>query len=68
LSIYSEFRYYCPVEDCEMARLSISDEKGGEYYMIVKDEGGKKYREARDLALDSIELAMRNGEFPGLVQ
>jgi hypothetical protein len=68
VSTYSEFRYYCGIQDRDMARISMSGVRGGEYYMIVPDDGGKRYREARDAALDAIEAAIRAGCHPGKVK
>lgn len=65
---YSDFRYWSGVHDRDMARVSIGDGKGGEFYMVIPDDGGRRYREARAQAMSDICEAMDLGLAPGCVR
>lgn len=68
MTTYSEFRFYSPLLDSEAARISVADEQGQEYFVVIPAEvSGKAYRAARDEALDLIEHAMLVGLEPGEV-
>lgn len=54
--------------DCDVARLSLADDQGQEYYAIVPVMSGKKWRERRETALDAIDEAIVRGEAPGEVR
>lgn len=67
--LYSEFRAYSPLADCEIARISVADDRGSEFFMFVKDIGyGKHYRETLVATLDQICAAMDRGVDPGEVK
>ncbi|TAL03713.1 MAG: hypothetical protein EPO08_03480 [Rhodospirillaceae bacterium] len=68
MSGYREFRHYSPLMGCEAARLSMVDERGGEFYCIVPVEyPARLYRERRDVALDALEAAIMARREPGEV-
>ena len=67
MSVYREMRFWSPVLGCDAARLSMVDERGGEFWRVVPVSGGKAWREARDRALDAIEDAVARGDEPGEV-
>jgi hypothetical protein len=63
---YYEFTTYSPVLDCEVARISLYDERGGEFFMIVPT--GRGYRAARSKALAVMCEAIDDGVDPGEVR
>lgn len=65
--LFTDWRYYCYINDRPMARISMVNSHGHELFMIIPDEGGKKYREARAEALEQIEHAVARGQAPGEV-
>lgn len=64
--LYAEFRCYSPLTDCEVSRISMADERGGEFWMEVTGEG-KAYRQAKEQALEDISEAIEIGLEPGKV-
>lgn len=64
---YHEFVSYSPVHDCEVCRLSVFDSRGGEFYVIIPRENGRRWRERRAKALDDIDYAIARGMEPGQV-
>lgn len=68
MSIYSEFRYYSPISDRDMVRLSMTDKHNREFYMAIPENEGKRYRERRDEALMHIQTAIEAGLQPGQVR
>lgn len=65
---YSEYRFWSPTLGCDAARLSMFDEHGGEFYMIVPCEEGRVYREKRQSSLEIIAAAIGMGLDPGEVR
>ncbi len=66
---YRQFRFYSPTLDAEAVRLSMADEAGQEYYMIVAaSEAGKRWRERRDEALAALDDAISRRHEPGEVR
>jgi predicted RNase H-like HicB family nuclease len=66
---YSEFSFYSIFHDCDCIRLSVSDGKTGEYFVIVPDPGyGKSLRKAREKALSAIEAAIDADLPPGEIK
>ncbi len=65
---YREFRQYSAIHDCEMVRLSVADERGSEFWMLIPGAVGKSWRERKAEALDNIEAAMAQGCEPGEVR
>lgn len=65
---YTAFTFWSIMTDREMVRLSMPDNHGREFFMIIPHEPGKHYREARDEALDAIMEAMSLGCDPGEVR
>jgi hypothetical protein len=62
------FRFYSPTLDAEAVRLSMADEAGREYYMIVAaDEAGRRWRERKEEALAAIDDAIARGDGAGEV-
>lgn len=64
---YTEFRYYSPIQDGEMVRLSMANKNLQEFYMVLPVEAGKAYRQRRDDALSAISEAIETGLKPGRV-
>lgn len=67
MSGYSEFKFWSAMLGCDASRISMCNDRFGEFYMIIPDEGGRKYKEARDHALEAIESAISLGLDPGEV-
>lgn len=64
---WSEYRRYDVTRDATVARLSMSDDRGGEYWSEVVVGRISEYRKSRELALDLIEAAIARGDEPGQV-
>ena len=64
---YNEFKFWSPLLGADAARLSMADEAGSEYWMIVPNNGGKAYRDKKLSALDAISTAIQIGLEPGRV-
>lgn len=63
--IYQEITSYSPVLDRDMTRLSTSDAHGAEYFCLVAQRSGRRWREVREKALDKLEQALMRGDPPG---
>ena len=64
---HSEHHYWSPVLGTDAVRISMTNEDGMEYFMIVPDAGGAVYRGARDAAILAISTAIAEGDDPGEV-
>lgn len=64
---FTEFVSYSPTHDAEMARVSIANEHGQEFFAIVHYEP-RGYRERRDKAIDKCLEAIKAGCDPGEVR
>lgn len=51
-----------------MVRISMSNERGGEYFVMIPADDGKSYRAQRETALIMIEQAIQAGLEPGEVR
>ncbi len=67
MSAYTEHRFYSSELDADAVRLSMADERGAEYFAIVEGGSGKAWRGRREMALDAIGNAIRQGWPPGMV-
>lgn len=65
---YQEFRAYSPLYDAVMARISMTDDRGQEFYALIPAVSGKPYRTAKAEAIEMIQEAMADGCQPGEVQ
>lgn len=68
--IYAESTSYCPVNDCEVTRLSTTFDHGGpEYFTLIPRDRVKtrRWRDIRDDALRQIDAAMQIGAEPGYI-
>jgi len=66
--LYSEHSFWSPMFGAPAVRLSMVDDRGGEFWRVIeRDQSAKRYREARDLVLDEIEAAISRGAEPGEV-
>lgn len=65
---YREFAHWSLALDCPAVRLSVWDERGGEYWMLLPRRPGDKWRKAREEALESIAEAIEQGCEPGEVR
>lgn len=64
-----EFRSYSPVLDIEVIRLSVADDKGGEFFVVMPcPPTGKSLRKAKLAALEIIHEAISIGLDPGEVR
>lgn len=63
---YRELTLYSPLHDCEMTRLSMTDGRNGEYWMLVPRHG-RGWRERRSEALQMLADAIASGCQPGEV-
>lgn len=64
-----EYRAYSPVLDMDVIRLSVADEKGGEFFALIPcTKQGKSLREAKAAALENIYEAIAIGLDPGEVR
>ena len=68
VSSYQEFKSYSPFHDAVMARISMADERGSEFWIAIPAQSGKPYRTAKAEALEMIQEAMTQGCQPGEVQ
>jgi aminoglycoside phosphotransferase len=70
---YREFKAWSIVHGMRVARISVFDQAGREFCMIISaedgvDAQGLRYRARRENALDCIEEAMRAGLQPGEIR
>lgn len=63
----SEFTYYSPVDDAEMTRVSIADDRGVEFFANILAGEGKSYRLRKEAAIDGIVSYIEGGGEPGEV-
>lgn len=65
---YQTLRMWSVMHDCDTVRVSMWDDHGREYFvMIVDNEGYKQLRANRENAIDSILDAHAAGADPGEV-
>lgn len=66
---YQQLRFYNPFTDAMSIRFSIADARGDEYFAVVPvGPAGQLRTEARERALDALEMALERGEGPGEVR
>lgn len=66
--VYSEYRHWSVIRNCQASRISVPDNNGAEFFAIIPtDGGGKAYREARERIIDLIIDAIESGSEPGEV-
>lgn len=64
----SEYRYWSPVAGCELARVSMFNAQGHEFFMELPCEDGRAYRAALREAAEAIDQAIQEGLEPGEVR
>jgi hypothetical protein len=64
--VYSEHRHWNVVLGCKAARLSMADDNGREFFMLIPVPQ-RGWRDARNKALGVIQEAMEMGLQPGEV-
>ena len=64
---YHTRTYYDVLRDAQMQRVSVYDERGGEFWAAILAAPGARLRAAREKALAAIDAAMERGE-PGEVR
>ena len=64
---FIQYRFWSIYNDAEMARLSLFDTHGSEYWQAIPYQAGKNWRKRRDTALTAIADAMDDGATPGEV-
>lgn len=57
---YQEFFSYSPLTDARMARISMFNGHGHEFFRMIPAGHGKRYREARLAAVEMIAEAMNS--------
>jgi hypothetical protein len=68
VSGYQEFRFYSPVHDSEMVRVSMFNGEGHEFFVTIDGTYGKSYRKRLEDAVIDIEQAIVSGREPGEVR
>lgn len=68
MGLYREFRFFSAALDADAVRLSMTDDRGQEYYAIVEAAVGRRWRERREAALARIEDAIALGYAPGEIR
>lgn len=63
-----EHHFWSPLLGEDAVRVSMFDDRGGEFYMVVADRGAREYRQARLDAAEAIDQAIRQGCEPGEVR
>ena len=59
MSQYQRVKIYSPLHDCYVVRVSMCDDRGGEFFVNIPDDRGfKALRET----INGIELPMQHGE------
>lgn len=66
-AVWQQLRFWSPTLGTDAVRLSVVDDRGGEFYRIIPAVVGRKYREERDRVLDELEDAIASGAEPGEV-
>ncbi len=64
----SEYRYWSPVRGEEVARVSMFNGAGHEFWMELPCEDGRSYRAALRDAAEAIDQAINQGLQPGEVR
>lgn len=65
---YQEIRSYSPQFDCTVARISIPDDNGQEFFMLVPQRNPRQRRAERYAACEAIQEAIDAGLQPGEVR
>ena len=64
---YHEYHYWCVYRDAYVARVSVVDKNGREFFQIVTRDG-RGYRERREKAVEACCDAIDQGCDPGEVR
>jgi len=65
---YREYRFWSPVLGCDASRLSMWDERGREFFMILAADDGKAYKARKTQAIEAISFAIDMRLDPGEVR
>ena len=65
---YSQFIAYSPLTDCDVARISMANEQGSEYFCLLPVTEGKAWRDAKQEALSALSEAITDGLRPGEIR
>ena len=66
MSTYQALRLFSITAGCDIVRISMCDDKGGEFFANIPDDSGfKVMRQRREDALDLIMDAIARGDDPG---
>ena len=65
---YAEYRYWDVNLDSYAARVSMADDRGSEFYMIVPKSNPKTFRREVSRAVEAIAMAIEQGCNPGRVR
>lgn len=64
---YQELTTYSPVIDGPITRLSMTNERGHEYFALIPRKAPKLWRKHKETALDQIAEAIETAAEPGEV-
>jgi hypothetical protein len=62
---YVVFKFWSPILGGNAARISMVDGRGDEHFVIIPDDGGKRFVEAREKVLDRLSAAIDRGDEAG---
>lgn len=65
---YTEFTQWSVIHDSMIARVSMTDNHGREFFAILPDYGERGYKERKAEALDALAYAIESGMQPGEVR
>lgn len=64
----NEYHFWSPVLGQNAVRISGFDEYGGEFFVIITEDNGARYRQRKRMAAEAIEMAISMGLQPGEVR
>ena len=68
MSPYSQFTCWSPVYDCEVARISVVNERNEEYYANIPNAAGSGFVALRKKAVAKLNEAIELGIEPGEIR
>ncbi len=68
MSRASIFSFWSPTLGCDAVRLSMTDERGSEYFAVIPAFEGSDGRRRKTEALEAIQEAISRGLEPGRVR
>jgi hypothetical protein len=65
--VISEFFYWSPVLGADAARISMANEDGAEYFVIIEKVDGVQWRNDKQEAIEALQRAIDEEREPGEV-